>query len=289
MQTGGLLVESGYQSGALLDEGSAVPPAFVTSALPDGDVGTAYSFQLTATGDATITYSVVSGSTGWATVSTSGLITGAPATGVLSFTVQATNAAGSTTRAFTLTTPNEAGGSAELPTGINLGTAVHVLSSLAVVAAALVFIAGNASTPAPLSSSATGTSASNVAQGDSLTLAPLSYLSDASSVATANGEHVVVLDQTAAGSHPGNGNNANTFQVLSSLQQTASASIINTGAHTRSAVSFIGQLATALNFSPPPPFVFSNTTYYVRAEPAMFAVKFDVSRFVVSPDKSGRR
>ena len=71
-----------------------------------GTVGTAYNQLLGATGDATITWSLASGSTLPAGLSlgTDGTISGKPTTaGTYTFTVTATNASGSDSKEFTLT------------------------------------------------------------------------------------------------------------------------------------------------------------------------------------------
>jgi len=80
-------------------------PAITTASLPDGTVGTAYSQTLAATGDATITWSLESGSlpTGL-TLLGSGTISGTPTTaGTSNFTVKATNAAGNDTKQLSIT------------------------------------------------------------------------------------------------------------------------------------------------------------------------------------------
>ena len=81
-------------------------PTITTESLPDGEAGTAYSQALAATGDATITWSLASGSTLPAGLSlgTDGTISGKPTTAdTYTFTVTATNASGSDSKALTLT------------------------------------------------------------------------------------------------------------------------------------------------------------------------------------------
>jgi len=83
---------------------SAVVPTITTTTLPDGKIETAYSVQLEATGSAPITWTLESGSlpTG-VTLSTAGVISGTPTeASMFNFTVQATNSAGSDTKALTV-------------------------------------------------------------------------------------------------------------------------------------------------------------------------------------------
>ena len=83
-----------------------IAPTITTESLPEGTVGTAYNQLLGATGDATITWSLASGSTLPAGLSlgTDGTISGKPTTaGTYTFTVTATNASGSDSKEFTLT------------------------------------------------------------------------------------------------------------------------------------------------------------------------------------------
>ncbi|MDR2179731.1 MAG: Ig domain-containing protein [Synergistaceae bacterium] len=95
---------------------TAVPPTITTTSLPDGIVRTAYSQMLGVSGTAPITWAIVSGdlpsglnlntvvgSTS-GTITTIGVIVGSPMTvGTSSFTVQATNSAGSATKALSIT------------------------------------------------------------------------------------------------------------------------------------------------------------------------------------------
>jgi hypothetical protein len=73
--------------------------------LPGGEVGTAYSQTLAATGDTPITWSVESGALpGDLTLSSAGVISGTPtAAGAFNFTVKAANAAGSGTKQLSIT------------------------------------------------------------------------------------------------------------------------------------------------------------------------------------------
>ena len=81
------------------------PPTITTTSLPNGAVGAAYSQTLTATGDSPISWSLESGNLpAGLTLSTGGIISGTPATGgAFNFTVKATNAAGSNTKALGIT------------------------------------------------------------------------------------------------------------------------------------------------------------------------------------------
>ena len=81
-------------------------PAITTESLTTGEVGTAYSQDLTATGDTPITWNLASGSSLPAGLSLSedGKITGTPTTeGTSTFTITATNTAGSDSKEFSLT------------------------------------------------------------------------------------------------------------------------------------------------------------------------------------------
>ena len=89
----------------LNDTGPApVPPAITTTALPGGTVGTAYSETLAATGDAPITWAVTAGSLpAGLNLSAEGVLSGTPsAAGTSTFTVSATNGAGSAAREFSI-------------------------------------------------------------------------------------------------------------------------------------------------------------------------------------------
>lgn len=74
-----------------------VPPAITTSSLAGGNVGTAYSQTLAATGDATIIWTITAGSLpDGLTLLSNGTIAGKPGkTGTFNFTIQATNGTGS--------------------------------------------------------------------------------------------------------------------------------------------------------------------------------------------------
>ena len=83
-----------------------IAPTITTESLPEGTVGTAYNQLLGATGDATITWSLASGSTLPAGLSlgTDGTISGKPTTaGTYTFTVTATNASGSDSEQLSIT------------------------------------------------------------------------------------------------------------------------------------------------------------------------------------------
>jgi hypothetical protein len=86
---------------------AVVPPNITTlSPLPSGIINTPYSITLQATGTSPITWALVSGTlpTGFSLNTSTGAITGTTAIGnVYSFTISATNAAGSTNQAFNLT------------------------------------------------------------------------------------------------------------------------------------------------------------------------------------------
>ena len=78
------------------------PVILTTSPLPDGSPGVPYSQQISATGDPS--FSLASGSLpGGVTLSTNGLVGGTPSSpGAFNFTVLATNAYGSDSRAYDL-------------------------------------------------------------------------------------------------------------------------------------------------------------------------------------------
>ncbi|POH73998.1 YncE family protein [Arthrobacter glacialis] len=83
------------------------PPVVTTTSLASATVGTAYSATIAATGSGPITFAVTTGSlpTGLTLNTTTGAITGTPSTaGDATFTITATNAAGSNAKAFTITT-----------------------------------------------------------------------------------------------------------------------------------------------------------------------------------------
>ncbi|GHU80507.1 hypothetical protein FACS1894191_5940 [Clostridia bacterium] len=83
---------------------SGTAPTITTNALANGTVNTVYSETLTATGDATITWSVTAGSLpSGLTLSSGGVISGTPtAAGAAAFTVQATNSTGNNTKQLSL-------------------------------------------------------------------------------------------------------------------------------------------------------------------------------------------
>jgi len=82
-------------------------PIIITSSLPNGTQNTSYSQTLSATGDATITWEIVTGSgslPAGLSLSSAGAITGTPTTADTSnFTVKATNAKGSDTKPLSIT------------------------------------------------------------------------------------------------------------------------------------------------------------------------------------------
>jgi hypothetical protein len=82
------------------------PPTVTTAGLQNGTVAAPYAETLTASGDTPITWSVVSGSLpSWASLNAStGAITGTPdAAAVTSFTVQAANSAGTSSKVLSIT------------------------------------------------------------------------------------------------------------------------------------------------------------------------------------------
>ena len=86
-----------------LTPASIQPPAIVTTTLPGGTVGTAYSQPLTATGHAPITWSLASGSLPAGLTLSGDTISGTPtAAGTFTFTVKASNAAGSDSRELSI-------------------------------------------------------------------------------------------------------------------------------------------------------------------------------------------
>ena len=85
---------------------SAVPPTITTTSLPDSVAGAAYSQTLFASGTAPITWTIASGALplGLNLNSATGVISGTPtAVGASGFSVQATNSAGSATKALSIT------------------------------------------------------------------------------------------------------------------------------------------------------------------------------------------
>lgn len=89
-------------------------PSITTTVMPEGTIGTAYGYTLTALGTAPITWTVESGSLpAGLSLSTAGVISGTPAAvGTATFTVKATNSAASATKTITITINDAAGGTA---------------------------------------------------------------------------------------------------------------------------------------------------------------------------------
>ena len=83
---------------------NGITPVITTTSLPNGTIDVAYNQALTATGTQPITWSVISGNLPTnLTLSTTGTISGTPtAVGTFSFTVQASNSAGNTTKALSI-------------------------------------------------------------------------------------------------------------------------------------------------------------------------------------------
>ena len=88
------------------------PSITSTSPLPAATVGSAYSLKVSASGSTPMTWAVTSGSlpSGLSLNSTSGIVSGTPSTASsATFTVTASNAAGSNSRQFALTTNAQSG------------------------------------------------------------------------------------------------------------------------------------------------------------------------------------
>ena len=113
-----LLTRDTHQNVALLERSaSAVAPTITTASLPNGRVGVAYNQVVQATGTAPITTAVSVGTLpdGVGMTGATRTITGTPTTPQLAeFTVEATNAGGSATKALSILIPNEGVGG-ELP------------------------------------------------------------------------------------------------------------------------------------------------------------------------------
>ena len=89
-----------------ISENAAAAPSITTSSLPDGKVGEAYSQTLSATGTMPITWGIDSGNlpAGLTLDEATGEISGTPtAAGSSTFTVKATNSAGSNTKELSIT------------------------------------------------------------------------------------------------------------------------------------------------------------------------------------------
>ena len=94
-----------------ISENAAAAPSITTSSLPDGKVGEAYSHTLTADGTTPITWSKSGGDlpTGLSLNVNTGEISGTPtAAGSSTFTVKATNSAGSNTKELSITITKDA-------------------------------------------------------------------------------------------------------------------------------------------------------------------------------------
>ena len=87
-----------------IDPYSATAPSITTASLPDGTVDSVYSQNLSATGDAPITWSIVSGSLPDGLSLSDNTISGTPtAANNFNFTVQATNSGGLSSQALSIT------------------------------------------------------------------------------------------------------------------------------------------------------------------------------------------
>ncbi len=109
-------------------EAAAEPPVIVTTALPDGTVGKAYSAVLAATGDTPITWGITSGKLpdGLILNAATGKISGTPTkSGVFAFTLSAANDAGTAKLPLTITVQEKGGGS-NFPILIGGGSAVQL-------------------------------------------------------------------------------------------------------------------------------------------------------------------
>ena len=105
--------------------GGKTAPAITTASLPNGTVGTPYSHTLTATGDTPITWGIESGALPAGLTRNAGVISGTPMTaGTSNFTVRATNAGGSVTKALSITiTP-------DLPSGNSMDEAIPLTENI---------------------------------------------------------------------------------------------------------------------------------------------------------------
>jgi hypothetical protein len=104
--------------------GTGAAPTITTASLPGGTVGTAYSQTLTASGDTPITWSKESGDLpNGLTLSAAGVISGNPTTAnTFTFTVKATNAAGSKTKSLSITISSGGDGGGNAGTYIITGS-----------------------------------------------------------------------------------------------------------------------------------------------------------------------
>lgn len=94
-----------YTGSSSDDEDDTTAPSITTTSLASGTTGTAYSQTLTASGTTPVTWTVSAGTlpTGLS-LSSAGVISGTPTTaGTFTFTVRASNSAGSDTASLTIT------------------------------------------------------------------------------------------------------------------------------------------------------------------------------------------
>jgi formylglycine-generating enzyme required for sulfatase activity len=107
----------GFSFAACGDDGGdgkkGTAPAITTATLPDGTEGTAYNQTLAATGDTPVTWSIDSGTLPAGLTLQSDTISGTPtAANTYTFTVKATNAAGSNTKSLSIRIAPSGGGTA---------------------------------------------------------------------------------------------------------------------------------------------------------------------------------
>jgi GH18 family chitinase/aryl-phospho-beta-D-glucosidase BglC (GH1 family)/PKD repeat protein len=94
---------NGTAAGRTTNEGTAVAPVISSAATASGTVGTAFSYQIVASGSPT-SYSATGLPAGLTVNATSGVISGTPtATATSTVTLKATNAVGSATKTLTIT------------------------------------------------------------------------------------------------------------------------------------------------------------------------------------------
>jgi len=103
--------------------GGGTAPTIITTSLPNGTVGTAYSQTLSAAGDTPITWRVNSGSlpAGLSLNASTGTISGTPTTaGPSTFTVNATNSKGTDAKQLSITITASGGGGNVAVTGVTV-------------------------------------------------------------------------------------------------------------------------------------------------------------------------